>query len=176
MNKVTIYTDGSYFRGADVGGWAAIIIEPSGMEMTFFGREENTTNNRMELMAAIVALSKVPEVSDVYLYRYSQYVLNGIEAWCRNWVRNGWKTQEGTEVKNADLWKMLIEEVHRHNVVNCIWVRGHNGDPMNEAVDKLAKQATGVDIKAEAEKKKAYFKSKFRPKSKYKKRFMSKAK
>lgn len=176
MSEITIYTDGSYFREYAVGGWAAIIMTSAGQDRILFGREENTTNNRMEMTAVICALMSLTEIADVAIYSDSQYVLNGLTSWRYGWERNGWKTKDGNDVKNADLWKTLIAEASRHKSITCHWVRGHNGDPMNEAVDKLAKEATGVNLEEVAKKKKQFFKKQFGPSKKFRKRYLNKSK
>ena len=107
------------------------------VEKELFGGERNTTNNRMELMAAIEGLRALSRVCSIDLYTDSQYVRKGITEWMTNWKKNGWKTAARKPVKNADLWRMLDEEVGRHDV-RWHWVKGHAGNPGNERADGLA--------------------------------------
>lgn len=134
LKKVTIYTDGACIGNPGHGGWAAI-LEFSGKKKEFDGGELATTNNRMELQAAIEALRKLKEPCEVELYTDSQYVREGISMWIRAWKANGWKKK----VKNKDLWQALDTEVTRHKVI-WHWVRGHSGNPANERCDLLATQ------------------------------------
>ena len=132
--KVVIYTDGACSNGR--GGWAACLHWNTDV-VTLTGNEDNTTNNRMELTPVIRALESLTTNCDVELYSDSQYVLNGIMSWVRAWKRNGWKNRKGEPVLNRSLWERMLEQINRHKV-KTHWVKGHNGDPNNEAVDSLA--------------------------------------
>lgn len=136
MKVVDIFTDGACKGNPGPGGWGAV-LRYGDNEKQIFGGEANTTNNRMELMAAIEALAVLKRACDVKLTTDSQYVRKGITEWMKNWKRNGWKTAAKQPVKNADLWQRLDEEVQRHNV-EWHWVKGHSGHPENELADQLA--------------------------------------
>lgn len=136
MKVVEIFTDGACKGNPGPGGWGAV-LRYGDNEKQIFGGEANTTNNRMELMAAIEALAVLKRACDVKLTTDSQYVRKGITEWMKNWKRNGWKTAAKQPVKNADLWQRLDEEVQRHNV-QWHWVKGHSGHPENELADELA--------------------------------------
>ncbi|NVK39704.1 MAG: ribonuclease HI [Oceanospirillaceae bacterium] len=136
MKTVEIFTDGACKGNPGPGGWGAV-MRYGEQEKQLFGGEANTTNNRMELMAAIEALAALTRPCKVRLTTDSQYVRKGITEWLRNWKRNGWKTASKQPVKNADLWKRLDEEVARHDV-EWHWVKGHSGHPENELADALA--------------------------------------
>ena len=134
-----IYTDGACRGNPGPGGWGAVLHQ--GGEMNeLSGAVSNTTNNRMELVAPVEALDALPDSSLVSLYTDSQYVKNGITVWISNWKRNGWKTSNGKQVKNQDLWQALDQSTRRH-VVEWYWVKGHSGDAGNERADELANQA-----------------------------------
>jgi len=136
VKAVEIYTDGACKGNPGPGGWGAL-LRYGEHEKQLFGGEGNTTNNRMELMAAIKALEELKRACDVKLTTDSQYVRKGITEWLKNWKKNGWKTAAKKPVKNADLWQMLDEQVQRHNV-EWHWVKGHSGHPENELADELA--------------------------------------
>ncbi|WP_079204910.1 MULTISPECIES: ribonuclease HI [Pseudomonas] len=137
MNEqIEIYTDGACKGNPGVGGWGALMIF-KGVEKELWGGEAETTNNRMELTAAIRALAELKRACDVRLVTDSQYVMQGIQDWMPNWKKRGWKTAAKQPVKNADLWRELDEQVNRHTVT-WQWVRGHTGDPGNERADQLA--------------------------------------
>ena len=138
---VEIYTDGACKGNPGPGGWGALLIY-TGAEKELWGGEPNTTNNRMELMAAICALIALTRPCRVRLVTDSQYVMKGIQEWMPNWKKRGWKTASKEPVKNADLWQALDEQVNRHQV-EWQWVRGHTGHPGNEKADQLANR--GVD-------------------------------
>ncbi len=133
---VKIFTDGACKGNPGPGGWGAV-LRYGDMEKQLFGGEKNTTNNRMELMAAIESLAALTESCTVDLTTDSQYVRKGITEWLANWKRNGWKTAARQPVKNADLWQRLDAEVARHQV-KWHWVKGHSGHPENELADALA--------------------------------------
>jgi ribonuclease HI len=137
MKEISIHTDGSCLGNPGPGGWAALLRYQS-KERELVGGEAQTTNNRMELMAAIVALETLTEPCRITLYIDSQYVRQGITEWMPNWVRRNWKTAAGDPVKNRDLWERLHAAVQRHSI-DWRWVKGHNGDPDNERVDVLAR-------------------------------------
>ena len=141
MNKVEIYTDGACRGNPGPGGWGAVLMYGEKTK-EMYGGENNTTNNRMELMAAIRALEALNRGCELTLYTDSQYVRKGITEWIMNWKKRGWKTAAKKPVKNADLWQLLDEQVNKHNV-NWVWVKGHAGNEGNELADDLANK--GVD-------------------------------
>jgi ribonuclease HI len=134
-----IYTDGACRGNPGPGGWGAI-LRYNGQEKTLYGAETMTTNNRMELMAAIQALESLRRPCKVRLTTDSQYVQKGITEWLGNWKRRGWKTAAKKPVKNVDLWMRLDAAVAEHDI-RWEWVRGHSGHPENELADMLANQA-----------------------------------
>ncbi len=138
MKDVIIYTDGACSGNPGPGGWGAI-LRYGGHEKELFGGEADTTNNRMELMAAIAALESLREPCVVDLYTDSNYVRHGISEWIHGWKKNGWKTAAKKPVKNDDLWKRLDAALGQHQI-NWHWVKGHSGDVMNERADALARQ------------------------------------
>ncbi len=137
---VEIFTDGACSGNPGPGGWGAI-LRCDGTEKELSGGEAATTNNRMELMAAIMALKALTRSSQVRLYTDSQYVQKGIHEWLPQWVARGWKTADKKPVKNADLWQRLQAAIAPHKV-EFIWVRGHAGHPENERADQLAVEAS----------------------------------
>jgi ribonuclease HI len=137
MKTVEIHTDGACLGNPGPGGWAALLRYGS-RERELSGGEAATTNNRMELMAAIVALETLTEPCRVDLTTDSQYVRQGITEWLPGWVRRQWKTAGGDPVKNRDLWERLQAACGRHRIA-WHWVKGHSGDPDNERVDQLAR-------------------------------------
>ena len=139
--KWVIYTDGACRGNPGPGGWGAFLCR-NGEITELSGYERNTTNNRMELTAPVRALDSLPESSQVVLYTDSQYVKNGITVWISNWKQNGWKTSNGKQVRNQDLWQALEQSTRRH-IVEWYWVKGHSGDPGNDLADALANQ--GID-------------------------------
>ena len=134
---VEAFTDGACSGNPGPGGWGAI-LRWRGQERELHGGEPLTTNNRMELMAAIMALETLKRPLQVDLYTDSQYVRQGITDWMRKWKRNGWKTADKKPVKNAELWVRLDEAASRHRVT-WHWVKGHAGHPENERADELAR-------------------------------------
>ena len=136
---VIVHTDGACSGNPGPGGWGAILTWGD-HEKELKGGEPHTTNNRMELMAAISALEALKRPSTVDLHTDSQYVQLGISQWIQGWKRNGWKTADKKPVKNADLWRRLDEIMSRHNV-RWHWVKGHAGHAMNERADALARAA-----------------------------------
>jgi ribonuclease HI len=139
MKVVHIFTDGACSGNPGPGGWGAILRYNS-TEKELSGNEPETTNNRMELMAAIASLESLKEPVEAHLHTDSQYVRDGITNWIHNWRMNGWKTANKKPVKNVDLWQRLEEISHKHQVT-WHWVRGHSGHPENERADTLARNA-----------------------------------
>jgi ribonuclease HI len=147
--EIKIYTDGACVGNPGPGGWAAIVILENGKK-ELFGGEKFTTNNRMELTAAIKALEycagqekKLPSLKHVRIFTDSIYVKEGITVWINNWEKNNWKTADKKNVKNVDLWKKLKELV-KLNQIEWLWVKSHSDNPMNDLADKLAKEATPI--------------------------------
>ena len=136
---INIYTDGACSGNPGRGGWGAVIFIPEKKPIHLFGGSENTTNNQMELIAAINALKYFEKVQMINLYTDSQYVKNGIESWIKNWKKNGWKTASKKPVKNQDLWKNLDFQINKHEV-SWHWVKGHAGNENNEMADHLARR------------------------------------
>ncbi|MFP6773977.1 MAG: ribonuclease HI [Alphaproteobacteria bacterium] len=141
MDNVTIYTDGACSGNPGPGGWGAL-MQFGENERELKGGEPQTTNNRMELFAAIAALEALKRPCTVNLHTDSTYLRDGITKWIINWKRNGWRTAAKKPVKNVDLWQRLEEAIQRHEIA-WHWVKGHAGDPGNEAADALARQ--GLD-------------------------------
>lgn len=137
--RIEISTDGACLGNPGPGGWGAI-LRAGQHEKELSGAEPDTTNNRMELTAAIRALEALKQPSRVDLRTDSTYVRNGIMSWVANWQRNGWRTSAKQPVKNADLWRELVAACERHDVT-WHWVKGHAGDRDNEIADKLASAA-----------------------------------
>jgi ribonuclease HI len=137
LPTVEIFTDGACRGNPGPGGWAALLRSSGGREREISGGESPTTNNRMELTAAIEALNALNRPCRVELHSDSQYLRDGITRWIHGWRRNGWRTAGRKPVKNADLWERLVEAESRHDV-KWHWVRGHSGHPENERVDALA--------------------------------------
>lgn len=146
MNVVTIYTDGACSGNPGPGGWGAVLVSGS-LRKEIQGGDRDTTNNRMELTAAIEALKALRGSSEVDLYTDSTYVRSGITEWIDAWKRNGWRRRSGKRwlpVKNEDLWRELDRRVAEHRV--CFhWVEGHAGHPDNERADALARSAIPTD-------------------------------
>jgi ribonuclease HI len=139
MKQVVIYTDGGCKPNPGPGGWAALLMY-DGTQKELSGGDRKTTNNQMELTAAIEALEALKEPCNVELYTDSQYLKNGITSWMANWKRNGWKTASKKPVKNRDLWVRLDEATTRHKIA-WKWVKGHADNEYNERVDQLATAA-----------------------------------
>jgi len=150
--RVRIYTDGGCSGNPGPGGWGAVLMFGDARK-ELSGGEANTTNNRMELMAAIAALEALKRPVAVDLFTDSNYLRQGITSWIDTWKANGWRTSQKKPVKNEDLWQRLDEARQRHDVT-FHWVRGHAGDPENEAAHELAQQgmapymANGEDTSA----------------------------
>ena len=139
MTGVEIFTDGACSGNPGPGGWAAI-LRSGHHEKEFSGGEAATTNNRMELMAVIEGLRKLKHPSDVTIHTDSRYVMDGAEKWLKGWKIKGWKTADKKPVKNEDLWRLLDQEMARHQMA-WRWVAGHSGHPENERADELARNA-----------------------------------
>lgn len=145
MGSVRIYTDGACSGNPGPGGWGAVLISGA-VRKEISGGEEATTNNRMELQAAIAALRELKRPSKVDLYTDSAYLKNGITTWIKGWKENGWRRRAGKRllpVKNEDLWRELDRLTGRHQVT-FHWLAGHAGDPENERADQLARRAIPV--------------------------------
>ena len=138
---INIYTDGACKGNPGPGGWGALIIDGD-IENEIYGGENNTTNNRMEIMAVIMALQTVNTKNEITVFTDSTYVQKGINEWINKWKVNGWKASNKKEVKNKDLWVQLDSLVTKLQI-NWIWIKGHSGHPGNERADYLANQ--GVD-------------------------------
>lgn len=139
MKHVVIYTDGACRGNPGPGGWGAL-LQYGGHEKILSGAEDLTTNNRMELMAAIQALAALKSPCKIDLYTDSKYVQKGISEWIAGWKARGWKKADKKPVMNDDLWKMLDAEAARHEV-KWHWVKGHSGHPENDRVDQIANDA-----------------------------------
>ncbi len=139
MKHVFIYTDGACRGNPGPGGWG-VLLRYGDHEKTLYGAEAATTNNRMELLAAIKALEALQQPCTVELYTDSQYVQKGISEWMPSWKKNNWKKADKKPVKNADLWQELDKETRRHKVT-WHWVKGHSGHPENDLADALANEA-----------------------------------
>ena len=149
--KITIYTDGACSGNPGVGGWGAILLyktkDKDGKEKVLrkniSGRDENTTNNKMEMMAVISALKLLKKPCEIELYTDSKYVLQGITEWIHNWIKNGWKGADKKPVKNQELWQEMLELTKIHQI-NWNWVKGHSTNQFNNEVDKLARMECGT--------------------------------
>lgn len=139
MKVIEIHTDGACLGNPGPGGWGAL-LRFNGIEREITGSEAHTTNNRMELMAAIAALETLTQPCEAVLFTDSKYVQQGISEWIAGWKRKGWKTSGGDPVKNQDLWQRLDAAAQAHKV-EWRWVKGHSGHPDNERVDALARAA-----------------------------------
>ena len=137
--SVIIYTDGACLGNPGPGGWGVLLIH-GGREKTLHGAEAHTTNNRMELQAAISALTALKRPSTVVLYTDSTYVKSGMTQWVAGWQSRGWRSSNNKPVKNVEMWKQLVEAAKPHKVT-WRWVKGHSGDVHNDRVDVLAREA-----------------------------------
>ena len=144
---VVIFTDGACAGNPGPGGWGAVLLR-NGRREEIFGGEAATTNNRMELTAAIMALESLGEPARVDIHTDSEYVQKGISSWIHGWKRKGWRTAAGSPVKNAQLWKRLDAAQMRHSV-KWHWVRGHAGEAENERADELAREGMRPFLGAE---------------------------
>ena len=138
LPKVVVYCDGACQGNPGPGGWAAI-LSYEGHKLELSGAEKATTNNRMELTAALQALRALKRTSDVTFYTDSNYLVRGATEWLAGWKQRGWRRKEGS-LLNADLWQALDEQLGRHSV-HWVWVKGHAGNPLNERADQLAVRA-----------------------------------
>ena len=134
---IKIWTDGSCLGNPGPGGWAFIATDGKNIAERS-GGDKNTTNNRMELMAVISALSAAKKHDTVEIHTDSQYVKNGMQTWLKNWKSRGWRTADKKPVKNQDLW-MQLDELANKTKIHWVWVRGHNGEEFNERCDELAR-------------------------------------
>ena len=141
MKQVIIYTDGACRGNPGPGGWGAL-IKIDNAEKEIFGGQPSTTNNQMELTAAIEGLAALKETCNVELFTDSRYVMDGITQWIRNWKKNNWRTAAKKDVKNKELWQKLDNLISQHQV-QWHWVKGHSGDAGNETADFLANK--GID-------------------------------
>mgnify|MGYP001200969617 CR=1 FL=1 len=146
--QIEIYTDGACSGNPGPGGWGAILMSGSHRK-ELCGGEAETTNNRMELFAAIAALEQLKKPSLVDLHTDSAYLRNGITQWIHGWKRNGWRTADKKPVKNAELWQRLEAAARRHDMT-WHWVKGHAGHPQNERADELAREGMAPFIKQRA--------------------------
>jgi len=138
--KYTIYTDGACSGNPGPGGWGAVIFDEKKRQDNISGKVKDTTNNRMELMAAIMALKKIKYKSDITIFTDSTYVKNGITEWIKKWQKNEWKSSNKKPVKNKDLW-IKLNNLCQKNKVTWKWVKGHSNNKYNILADKLATQA-----------------------------------
>lgn len=141
MKRVTVYTDGACKNNPGPGGWG-VVLRYNGVDKHLFGGERETTNNRMELTAAIKALEALKEPCVVQLYSDSKYVVDGATRWRAKWKKNNWCVKPGKPIKNPELWTRLDELLNIHSV-NFEWVKGHAGHPDNEKADRLAAEGLG---------------------------------
>ena len=140
---IKIYTDGACKGNPGPGGWGALIIEGN-TKNEIFGGQANTTNNRMEILAVIMALKAINTKSEITVFTDSTYVQKGISEWIGKWKINGWKTSNKKEVKNKDLW-ILLDNLTAQLKINWAWVKGHSGHPENDRADYLANQGVGMN-------------------------------
>ena len=138
--KYTIYTDGACSGNPGPGGWGAVIFDNDNNQKNISGNEKNTTNNRMELLAAIMALEEIKTSSKITIYTDSIYVKNGITEWVLKWKINGWKNSNKEPVKNKDLWEKLVN-LCEQNTINWKWVKAHASNKYNNLADELATKA-----------------------------------
>lgn len=138
--EVTLYTDGACRGNPGPGGWG-VVLQSGQHVKELYGGEAETTNNRMEMTAAIEGLKALNRACNVALYTDSQYLRKGVLEWMTGWKRNGWKTSARKPVKNQDLWQSLDQQLERHNI-EWHWVKGHSGNPGNERADALANKGT----------------------------------
>lgn len=137
--KIIIYTDGACSGNPGLGGWGAVLIH-NNTEKEIYGHCQQTTNNQMEMMAAIQALKTLKESCTIELFTDSNYLKNGITSWIHNWKKKNWKTASGKPVKNLELWEEL-DNISKNHEITWRWVKGHNGNEGNEKADSLANKA-----------------------------------
>jgi len=138
--KYTIYTDGACSGNPGPGGWGAVIFDENKKQSNISGKEPMTTNNRMELLAPIMAIKLIKESSEITVYTDSTYLKNGITDWIKKWEKNGWKSSGNQPVKNKDLWLELNKLCSKHTV-SWNWIEGHSNNEFNNLADKLATEA-----------------------------------
>jgi len=138
--KYVVYTDGACSGNPGPGGWGAVILDEEKNKTSISGKEKTTTNNRMELMAPIMALRKIKKPSEVIIYTDSTYLKNGITIWIKKWEKNGWKSTSKKPVKNKDLW-VILNELSKEQTIDWRWVKAHAGNKYNEMADSLATEA-----------------------------------
>jgi ribonuclease HI len=138
--KYVIYTDGACSGNPGPGGWGAVILSEEKNETNISGKEEATTNNRMELMAPIMALRKIKKASEIIVYTDSTYLKNGITIWIKNWEKNGWQSANKKPIKNKDLW-VILNKLSKKYSIDWKWVKAHAGNEYNELADRLATEA-----------------------------------
>jgi len=136
---IKIYTDGACSGNPGIGGWGVVIVKENSQSVNLYGGMNNTTNNKMELMATIEALKYFSKKQDLIIYTDSKYVKDGISSWINKWKINGWKTANKKPVKNKELWSELDIQIQKHNI-NWQWVKGHTGNKLNEKADRLARK------------------------------------
>ena len=141
-NTINIYTDGACLGNPGPGGWAYLYYL-NNKKIFSSGGEKNTTNNRMELTAAIKSLQNISNAHHVILHTDSKYLINGAKEWLEKWKLNNWKSSSKQKVKNIDLWKQLDELLQSHNV-DWTWIKGHSGDRFNEEVDEMARNEASL--------------------------------
>jgi len=137
--KIIVYTDGACSGNPGIGGWGAVIIVKDNKPIHLSGGSNLTTNNQMELMAAIKVLEYFKESKEIDIFTDSKYLMNGIESWIKNWKQNGWKTAAKKPVKNKELWERLDMLINNHSI-EWKWVKGHAGNVNNEMADFLARK------------------------------------
>ena len=138
--KYVVYTDGACSGNPGPGGWGAVILNKERNEINISGKVKSTTNNRMELMAPIMALRKIKKASKIIIYTDSIYLKNGITTWIKKWEKNGWMSANKKPVKNKDLW-VTLNTLSKQQVVDWKWVKAHAGNKYNEIADMLATKA-----------------------------------
>ena len=148
MTESLIWTDGACQGNPGPGGWAAIVCGPDGSERELSGGLPHTTNNIMEMTAALEGLRSLPAGARVCVVTDSRYLCDGMTSWMAGWIRRGWKTAGGAPVKNQDVWRALAAECERHAAVRWKWVKGHVGNAFNERADVLAVTAAAVAARA----------------------------
>ena len=138
--KYIVYTDGACSGNPGPGGWGVIILDEAENQVSLSGKEKSTTNNRMELMAPIMALKKIKKSSQITIYTDSTYLKDGITIWINNWKKNDWKSANKKPVKNKDLW-VILDKLTEKKLIIWKWVKAHAGNKFNEIADKLATEA-----------------------------------